>query len=224
MFFQPRKRFPQVKCEHNFIRLGRDNDGGYILLDNKFDSSVIFGYGVNDDCSFENDITERFGLKGYIFDHTIENPPPNMNDRITFVKEGISHQNDDLLKTLQYHMDKYAPGNGNIILKIDVEGAEWKSLENADLSRVSQLIIEFHDMHEADWDLIDKLNNEFYLVNIHGNNYGGYITLDDNSFPRVIECTWVRKDLIKEPIDHPEFNRSNHPCKRDSEEIKIPFI
>ena len=207
--------FNPVKCEHDFIRLGSNDDGGYVMLDNSFGSSVILGYGVSDDCSFENDVTERFGIKGYIFDHTIEKPPLNMDkQRITFVKEGISdNDSEENLKSLGYHIDKYARDANNIILKMDVEGAEWKSLKNADLSKVSQLIIEMHDMDtNADWELIKRINDNFYLVNIHGNNNGSIIKINNKDFPQVIECTWVRKDLIKNPIEYKEANPLNKQC------------
>jgi hypothetical protein len=213
--------FSPVKCEHDFIRLGRPNDGGYVMLDNSFGSSVILGYGVSDDCSFENDVTERFGIKGYIFDHTVERPPPNMNSsKITFIKEGISDtDNEENLKSLQYHIDKYAKDTDNIILKMDVEGAEWKSLKNADLSKVTQLIIEIHDMDKADWNLIKKLNDQFFLVNIHGNNYSQMTKIDGKDFPRVIECTYVRKDLITDPVEYREINTLNQKCNSNGDEL-----
>ena len=217
--------FSPVKCEHDFIRLGRENDGGYVMLDNSFGSSVILGYGVSDDCSFENDVTEHFGISGYIFDHTVEGPPQNMNSsKITFVKEGISDtDNEENLKSLEYHMNKYAKDQ-DVILKMDVEGAEWKSLKNADLSKVTQLVIEMHNMENPDWDIIKKLNERFYLVNIHGNNHSPLITLNDKTFPQVIECTWVRKDLIKDPIEYKEINPLNQKCSRNSDELVFELV
>lgn len=213
--------FNPVKCEHDFIRLGGPNDGGYVMLDNSFGSSVILGYGVSDDCSFENDVTERFGIKGYIFDHTVEGPPTNINkERLTFVKEGISdNDNEKNLKSLEYHIEKYAKDADNIILKMDVEGAEWKSLKNADLSKVSQLIIEMHDMNNADWELIKRINDQFYLVNIHGNNHDPLTKIDGKDFPRVIECTWVRKDLINDPVEYRERNLLNNQCSKNTPEL-----
>lgn len=219
--------FNPVKCEHDFIRLGRPNDGGYVMLDNSFGSSVILGYGVSDDCSFENDVTERFGINGYIFDHTVDSPPPNMNkERVNFVKEGISdNDNEENLKSLEYHIEKYAKDANNIILKMDVEGAEWKSLKNADLSKVSQLIIEMHDMDtNADWELIKRINDQFYLVNIHGNNHSALTKIDGKDFPQVIECTWVRKDLIKEPVEYRERNSLNNQCNKNTPEFEHYLI
>jgi hypothetical protein len=219
--------FSPVKCEHDFIRLGDKYDGGYVMLDNSFRSSVILGYGVGHTCLFENEVTERFGIKGYIFDHTLEGPPHNMNkERITFIKEGISdNDNEENLKSLQYHIDKYAKDTENIILKIDVEGAEWKSLKNADLSKVSQLLIEFHEMDkDADWDLIKRINDQFYLVNIHGTNCGPMTIVNGKKFPKYIECTWVRKDLINEPIEYKEMNSLNERCDPNKDELEHVLI
>lgn len=217
--------FNPIKCEHEFIRLGSQNDGGYVILDDSFGSSVVLGYGVSNDCSFENNITERFGIRGYIFDHTIDEPPKNMSDKITFIKEGISDNDDEKdLKSLEYHIRKYVKDSESIILKMDVEGAEWKSLKNADLSRVSQLIIEFHSMHTADWNLIKRLNQQFYLVNIHGNNHSPLVKIHERMFPEVIECTWVRKDLINEPIEYTNMNPLNNRCDPNTEELEHVLI
>jgi hypothetical protein len=82
---------------------------------------------------------------------------------------------------------------------MDVEGCEWDVLKTADLSRVTQLIIELHDMQDAPLEVITKLNESFYLAHIHGNNCHNHpwIYIDRvHRMPRYLECTYVRKDLV----------------------------
>jgi hypothetical protein len=67
-------------------------------------------------------------------------------------------------------------------------------------------------MDKADWNLIKKLNDQFFLVNIHGNNHSHLTKINDKTFPQVIECTWVRKDLINEPVEYRERNSLNNQC------------
>lgn len=219
------KIFRPIYPEFEIKRIGRDNDGGYLIVNNKFNTSVILGYGVNDDASFENQITEHFGIDAYVFDHTIENPP-ELGPRVKYIKEGISDRDEKDVKSLKYHMNKYLKDDGTYcILKMDVEGAEWKSLKNADLSRVSQIILEMHDMDtEADFELIKSINKDFYLISIHGNNHSGYGNVKGKKFPQVIECTWVRKEFIKNPVYYDGVHELNMPCYAGHPDMEFELI
>jgi len=65
------------------------------------------------------------------------------------------------------------------VLKMDVEGAEWDSLDSTPqdiLIQFDQIIIELHGIRILkDLDIkirvLQKLNENFYLHHIHGNNY-----------------------------------------------------
>jgi hypothetical protein len=181
------------------VRVGnRNGDGGYVILDSNFGSKFILGYGVDKDLSFENEITERFNLTGFVFDHTIQEVP-NVSERVTYFPEGIGTSNAPPLFTLENHVSRFVPDGESFILKMDVEGCEWDVLRTADLSRVTQLIIELHEMQNPPLDVIEKLNENFYLAHIHGNNCHNqpWVQLDRfRKMPRFLECTYVRKDLV----------------------------
>ena len=52
LIFRPEK-------ETNFVRLGRNNDGGYIVpVDAAKDSNLLLSFGLDDDWSFEKDFYE----------------------------------------------------------------------------------------------------------------------------------------------------------------------
>ena len=52
LIFRPEK-------ESNFVRLGRNNDGGYIVpVDAAKDSNLLLSFGLDDDWSFEKDFYE----------------------------------------------------------------------------------------------------------------------------------------------------------------------
>ena len=61
-----------------------------------------------------------------------------------------------------------------IILKMDIEGNEWHTLENLDdrnLSRISQMIIEFHLIHiDIDMGVLSKKYSP-YFSKFYKNNY-----------------------------------------------------
>lgn len=184
-------------------RFGPDNDGGYVMLDRKFDVQAIFGYGVGHDVSFENQLSDRWEVNAYVFDHTVNTVPP-LGTNTRYFKEGITGKNEtDQLKTFKTHLEKLVGHEGNVLLKIDVEGAEWDVLEHEDLSRVTYLVIEYHDL-EMDTakktKLIEKVDEMFDLVHIHGVNCHNQpiFALDRVTMvPRYIECTYIRKGLVE---------------------------
>jgi hypothetical protein len=58
---------------------------------------------------------------------------------------------------------------------MDVEGSEWDSLLAAPdsvLSRIDQLIVEFHRVDDERYpSVIRKLKRHFYVINVHVNNF-----------------------------------------------------
>ena len=62
-----------------------------------------------------------------------------------------------------------------LVVKMDVEGAEWESLLGASddvLQRIDQMAVEFHGFDEDRFILaMLRLKNFFYVANLHWNNY-----------------------------------------------------
>ena len=54
-----------------YLRIGRKNDGGYVLLDNFSDGSVksAYSFGISNDVSWDEDIA-NLGIDVFMFDHT----------------------------------------------------------------------------------------------------------------------------------------------------------
>ena len=85
----------------------------------------------------------------------------------------------------------------NLILKIDIEGDEYKVLEqvNKEFFKINLLIIEFHNIHKN----LNKIKNfikktEFKIIHIHGNNYAG---TNKNNDPKVVEMTFINSKKFK---------------------------
>ena len=61
-----------------------------------------------------------------------------------------------------------------LVVKMDVEAAEWDSLLHASdetLQRIDQLAIELHGMHEAKHiEVVKRLKQFFHVVHMHFNN------------------------------------------------------
>jgi hypothetical protein len=63
------------------IRLGREMDGGYVMLAGHSLPSVLYSFGIGDEISFEYDLALR-GCHSHLFDHTINGLPyqhPNLH-------------------------------------------------------------------------------------------------------------------------------------------------
>ena len=191
----------------NFIRLGRHHDGGYIMVDN-FNVSgrgISYSFGINDDVSWDWDMARR-GYDVFMYDPTIDTLPYN-HERFHFFKAGILgiEIKEQRLNTLENFMKRNGhENNSNMILKMDVEGAEWSFLSTVSsetLSKFDQIIFEFHDMTQpknqsvmnATLACISKINRTHSLVHLHACNCGAILILDDKVlFPNVLELTYVK--------------------------------
>ena len=190
----------------NFIRLGRPfRDGGYIMVDDFNAAGVAYSFGIGDDVSWDMDMAAR-GYEIFMYDPTIDSLPQN-HERFLFFKEGILGitVKEKSMDTLENFIRR----NGHerrdkMILKMDVEGAEWSFLSTVTaetLSQFDQLLFEFHDMirpkdqsvMNATLACIKKITRTHSLVHLHGNNLGSFLVLDDKILiPDVLELTYVK--------------------------------
>jgi hypothetical protein len=185
--------------EYGKVRYGKKGDGGYVIANSSFGAKAIFGYGVDRDVSFENELSSKWNVPAFVFDHTITSKP-RTGPNVQFVPEGIAAEDRAPCFTLEKHLKQFGYENSEILLKMDVENCEWDVLRGADLSRVTQLVIEMHEMERAPKDVLHKLFSQFWLIHIHGNNshcQSSFWVDRVRRMPRYIECTWVRKDLVK---------------------------
>ncbi len=189
------------------FRAGNLYDGGYMMYDQFKDSKIAYSFGISDDVSWDKDMAER-GFDVYMYDHTIDGLPEK-HEKFHWHKIGLSDTYDNRrpeLRTLpQLLEDNGHLQQGHMILKIDIEGAEWSVLANISgeyLARFDQIVMEFHDMNKIEhYEIMEKallnLNQQHQLVHVHGNNNWGYTMLSGMVMPDFIECTYVKKDLCE---------------------------
>ena len=190
---------------HELVRVGRDNDGGYIMLDD-LPGGIAYSFGISGDVSWDKAMASR-GYDVYMYDHTIDGLPEK-NPRFHWSKLGIGDGSgkDDKLKTLEEYITRNGhEGQRDMILKMDVEGAEWGFLESVKpeiLAQFSQMSFEFQGMNKADICgkipvLLRKINETHKLVHLHGQNWGFYVCTGGKTFCNQIEVTYVRKDKYR---------------------------
>lgn len=185
------------KLPNQKIRIGKDNDGGYVILDG-FSYDLLIGCGISDDNSFETQFTHKYGVHCYAFDGTIEKmPDPDPN--ITFVRKNISNKNNKKKTNLHDLISKHK----NIFLKMDIECGEYpwfKSLSRDQLCKFQQIVIELHNPSlRFRWKHIKKLMDTHYLCHLHPNNCCGPRIISGIKVPCLFECTFIRKAGLQHP-------------------------
>lgn len=202
------------------IRIGRNTDGGYVIAeldDGKYDCYI--SAGISSEESFSRDFIQKYNMNkdnSFGFDGTINEYPYRYTKDITFIKKNINGFNDDDNTNLFFLIEKY----NNIFLKMDIEGGEYPwllQLDNTQLNKFKQIVIEFHGITITDngWNCnynnkmrcLEKLTNTHYIIHAHGNNFSTVV----NKIPNVIELTLVNKKYFN---SIPELNTRPLPIKR----------
>ena len=190
----------------DLIRIGRDYDGGYIMLNDFQDGGIAYSFGIFDDVSWDKAMASR-GYNIFMYDHTIEKLPEE-NPRFHWSQIGIADGilQDERLKTLEYLIaQNHHEHEKNMILKMDVEGAEWGFLENVSsemLSQFSQLLFEFHGVNDAGTykrvlEVLRKINKTHQLIHLHGQNIGQYTSVGNKTFCNQIEVSYALREKYK---------------------------
>lgn len=197
------RRLHPVVTAHPLIRMGAHGDGGYLVPDDVDGIAACFSPGVDDRASFENSMIER-GIPCFLADASVERAPIQ-GDMVHFTRKHIGVVDDDTTITLDQWVAACCPGKADLILQMDIEGAEWQVLLNVSrqlLRRFRIIVVELHDLER----LMDKhafaiiaaaferLLQDFHIVHNHPNNYGRTVRCGSLVIPRVQEMTLLRKN------------------------------
>jgi len=215
------------KC---LIRVGKKNDGGYVLLNHELDKvDYLYSYGIEYDTYFERMFADRFGAKVYLYDNTINYVPYHNN--FFFFKENIGESQEynsfSPVNTLSNHLNTNNHKGKRKILKLDIEGEEYRVLKSLDVETLlefDQIILEMHKLiflYDSAVPVLQRINKYFYLYHVHFNNYGEIYKVKDLLVPGILELSWVRKDLIKDQVTFANkvlpsvLDMTNNPYEKD---------
>ena len=226
------KIFQPFQCE-DLIRLGKINDGGYLV--NKQDvvnSKNLLSLGIGEDWSFEKDFISINDCKLNAYDNSL-NKPRMQNNKV------LEDSYNAFFTDNKYHVEKNI-GTGindlpfdavstekDTFLKCDIEGAEYDILY--DLIKLTKqytgMVIEFHEINKQDnyhnlINFISKVDHK--LVHIHVNNYFYYKT-DNGCVPDILELTFTSSPNINLGRSITLPNKLDMPNNPKEEEFKILF-
>lgn len=191
--------------DFNLVRVGRKYDGGYLMLNDFASNMTAYSFGICDDMSWDKDVNFFGGMRVNMYDHTIDYAPEYVKDCI-FFKKGIGvvdNEEESLLCMKTILTDTGNIESRDLILKMDIEGAEWDIFDNLDLSIISQfrqMVFELHDMvsfDEKKQRVLEKINRTHQAIWVHGNNYGIAEKAGDVLVPNSFEVLFVRRDLYQ---------------------------
>lgn len=197
---------------HSYIRLGNNGDGGYVLPNDLDGVDSCFSPGVNKQIDFEYDLLKRFGIVSHLCDETGKRP--DILDGFTYDDFWLAEKNGIGLSTLSDWVKRHRSINaGELILQMDIEGAEWKVLATAPdavLERFRIIIVELHTLSKiASWrrfrkevvPFFSKLLRRHYVAYLHANNCMTGVSLGPVVMPEILEITFHRIDRLRaEPL------------------------
>jgi len=196
------------------MRVGGNWDGAYLLPDDLKNIDACFSPGVSNTKRFEDELLDRHGIPSHMCDFTSEVSKfrTPLKDGQTFRKLWLDVDGaDNSISLEQWVAEEVGDSPGDLILQIDIEGAEYRNLNAASddlLSRFRIIVIELHALHQVNHSdrfgrelgpLLDKLGRQFICVHAHPNNCEGEFRVSDSdlNLPKVHELTFLRRDRFK---------------------------
>lgn len=199
-------RFEPFACGHDLIRIGGAADGGYLLPDDLEGISACFSPGVDYTVSFDLEMAQR-GIRSRMADASVDGIGSD-HPLLTFEKLFIGPETSGNVTSMSDWINRLEPGQADLLLQMDIEGAEYDALlamDSKDLARFRIIALELHDLEEAFFPegharitaFMDRLQEHFVICHLHPNNFYAPVHLDGIAFPSLLELTLLRRDRLR---------------------------
>ncbi|KZR83109.1 hypothetical protein PMIT1342_00468 [Prochlorococcus marinus str. MIT 1342] len=230
------------------IRLGGNNDGGYLCPGSLIaGSSACFSPGVATMCDFDLDYVRIFKKPLYAIDGTVDAlaGSDEYQDLIFFEKAWLGSRafpDGEKWYSLQEWVNAcVGTSQDNLILQMDIEGHEWGLFKSEDMyfmRRFDLIMVEIHDLRYINTDegfgffsaILARLMSVFGVLHVHPNNNTVYYADGLNVYPECMELTLVNLYTVphvKAPVNLADgFQRHalDFPCVKDRDEIQMPVF
>lgn len=234
-----------------YVRLGSDHDGGYVLpLRLVRDADALLSMGVGWNWRFERDVHARKPMMIQAYDHTVSERQfrrawganlvmcgmgkarwgqvrrswARWRDYRAFFGGPATHFRQEVTPSLVSTMFERI-GPGKLLVKIDIDGAEYDVL--ADVlgyaDRILGIVLEVHDLTNREQhfeSLMQTILQRYAVVHVHVNNFDQ----PKNGRVDTLELTLMRQDLVPRQagrlsLPHP-LDQPNDPSRPD---IRVKF-
>ncbi|MGB6492026.1 MAG: FkbM family methyltransferase [Methylovirgula sp.] len=184
-------------------RFGPIGDGGYLMPDDLEGVKAIVSPGVSTEVGFDYEMA-NLGIDVYMADASVAGPPIQ-HERFHFSAKFLDSCNSKTRITLDDYCKSIRDGTGDLVLQMDIEGAEYRVIAATSedvLSRFRIMIIEFHGVRHLRWPMrvrgmsavFRKLLRNHRVVHIHPNNAGRLARVGKFEVPDILEFTFYRSD------------------------------
>ena len=215
-------------------RYGGPNDGGYLMCENLVPGiQSLYSYGIDTEDNWGCQLSSELKAPVHQYDCFTEERPKCEKGYFVFHDECVGDKTATIegrqFDTLANQIAKNHDTLSRLLVKIDVEGAEWDSLAatpDAVLDRIEQMPMELHGVNERRFlALVRRLKTRFHLVNLHFNNYA----CDPDLAPmpsRAYQVLWVNKRVgvldPEAPVPAPPspLNAPDAPKLRDCQIVR----
>ena len=188
-------------------------DGGYLIPDDLEGVDACFSPGTNNFKRFEDELYNGYAIKSFMcdFSSSIENfQTPLIEGAQHFEKKWLDIQQDEQSIRLDDWVDRSAPGGSDLILQMDIEGAEYRNLiatSSRTIARFRIIVLELHDLGRlSQSDFLDgvflpairRLTESHVSVHVHANNACGETRFSPAlAAPNAVEVTFLRRDRLR---------------------------
>jgi hypothetical protein len=216
----------------DFKRFGEANDGGYLLCGNLLGAvQAGYSYGISGYDGWGCQVSTELKVKVHQYDCFDLTVPACSTGTTVFHGECVAGEpsSDDQgrrFDTLEHQIARNGDAGRHLVVKMDVEGAEWLAfLQTPDsvFERIDQLVVEFHGVNRQRFlDAVTKLKRFYYVANLHYNNYS--CTTQSRPFPSwAFEVLFVSKrlgvpDRSGKPSVAAALNTPNNPKVEDCQD------
>jgi len=200
------RKIRPVSAGRELIRIGDEQDGGYLVPDDLAGVSANFSPGTGAGASFEEDLAGRYSIRSFLADYSVDEAPVQNAD-FDFEKKFLGAVNNDRYMRLEDWVESKAGARGDeeFMLQMDIEGAEFEVLLDTPsevLRRFRIMVVEFHEMERMLGKdtlglverVFDKILKDFCVVHIHPNNYLSVYKAGKAAVPSIFEVTFYRRD------------------------------
>ena len=179
-------------------RFGEANDGGYLACANLLDGvGAAYSYGISGYDGWGCDMSTKLRVPVHQYDCFNTTEPVCTSGNTVFHAECVADvaktENGRPFATVEDQIARNGDAGKHLVVKMDVEGAEWDSLlhaPDATLDAIDQLVVEFHYVHEDRFvKVLRRLRQFFHVAHLHYNNISCMEGLDP--FP-----TWAYEVLF----------------------------
>jgi hypothetical protein len=162
-------------------RFGEEFDGGYLMCGNLLEGArAAYSYGISGYDGWGCDVAARLSATTHQYDcFNVQQPTctkaTTVFHPLCIAGEARLDGQGRIFQSLEQQLGDNHDAESRVVVKMDVEGAEWESLLRTPdevLQRIDQLVIELHGIDDVLYlTVVRKLKGVFHVAHVHANNY-----------------------------------------------------